>query len=291
MSQDTPIFAYFTGNGADGLHLAASSDGLNWTPLNDGQPILAPTDGLMRDPYLYRGPRGRFHLIWTTHWDSEDIGYAWSDDLIHWSKQRRLPIMQGIGGVCNCWAPEMVYDPEKDEFLIFWASTVEGTFTETAGETENNYNHRLWCTTTRNFESFSPADIFYNPGFNVIDATHVSGPDGQHCLIIKDETLKPVRKHLFVAEAPRLRGPYGKPGPAISHSWTEGPAVLERDGEITVFFDCYTKGHYGAVRTRDLHRWEDISDLISMPEGARHGSFCRVPDDLLEALKAHYRSA
>ncbi len=47
------LFAYFTGNGEDGLHLAASRDGLKWERLNGGQSYLAPAVGhakLMRAP-------------------------------------------------------------------------------------------------------------------------------------------------------------------------------------------------------------------------------------------------
>src|SRR5581483_9783644 len=47
------LFTYFTKNGEDGLHLAASADGYHWDKLNDGKSYLAPRVGrskLMRDP-------------------------------------------------------------------------------------------------------------------------------------------------------------------------------------------------------------------------------------------------
>ena len=49
------LFSYFTTDSRDGLHLAYSYDGLQWTPLNNGKSYLTPTvgnDKLMRDPSI-----------------------------------------------------------------------------------------------------------------------------------------------------------------------------------------------------------------------------------------------
>ena len=63
------LFAYFTNNGEDGLHLMHSRDGLQWSALNGGKSYLTPTVGsqkLMRDPCILQGPDGVFHMVWTT---------------------------------------------------------------------------------------------------------------------------------------------------------------------------------------------------------------------------------
>jgi hypothetical protein len=64
------LFAYFVGNGEDGLHLASSDDGLTWNALRGGASFLTPTVGskLMRDPCVVLGPDGVFHMVWTTGW-------------------------------------------------------------------------------------------------------------------------------------------------------------------------------------------------------------------------------
>src|SRR4051812_44028150 len=65
------LFTYFTKNGEDGLHLAASVDGYKWDKLNDGKSYLAPKVGkskLMRDPSVARGPDGTYHMVWTSGW-------------------------------------------------------------------------------------------------------------------------------------------------------------------------------------------------------------------------------
>ena len=106
------LFAYCKGNGQDGLHLATSPDGLQWTALYQDKSFLMPTvskDKLMRYPYLIRGHDGRFHLVWTTSWHQRGIGYAASKDLIHWGKQQAISVMTQEATAKNCWAPGMRY--------------------------------------------------------------------------------------------------------------------------------------------------------------------------------------
>jgi hypothetical protein len=40
----------------------------------------------------------------------------------------------------------------------------------------------------------------------------------------------------------------------------------------------------GAIRSKDLKNWEDISDKISFPEGTRHGTVLKVDMSVLEKL-------
>ncbi len=90
------LFSYFINDSRDGLHLAYSYDGLNWTALNGGKSYLTPAvgkDKLMRDPSICQAPDGTFHMVWTSSWTDRIIGYASSRDLIHWSEQRAIPVM------------------------------------------------------------------------------------------------------------------------------------------------------------------------------------------------------
>src|ERR1043165_4757314 len=49
------------------LHLAVSTDGLNWTPLNQNQPVATPTAGTqgLRDPFILRKQDGTFVVLAT----------------------------------------------------------------------------------------------------------------------------------------------------------------------------------------------------------------------------------
>jgi hypothetical protein len=288
------VFTYFTKNGEDGLHLAASADGYRWEKLNDGRSYLAPQVGtakLMRDPCVVRGPDGTFHMVWTSGWNENNIGYASSRDLITWSAQRAIPVMAHEPTVLNTWAPEVVYDRTRQEFLIFWASTIPGRFPQTSGSSEEKYNHRIYATTTKNWVTFTPTSLFYDPGFSVIDATFVDTDEGRR-LIVKDETRYPPRKYLQIAGVADTRGPFtGLSAPFTPAGvWVEGPTAIRIGDEYLVYFDAYITKHYGAMRSRDLRTWEDVSAKMQFPDEdtpvrMRHGTVIAVSSEILAGLR------
>lgn len=281
------LFTYFINNGEDGLHLAWSHDGLKWAALGEGRSYLIPAVGeskLMRDPCVTRGPDGTYHMVWTTSWGGKTIGYASTKDFIHWTEQRALPVMADEPTVLNCWAPEIVWDPGREQFLIFWASTIPGRFSVTEGSGDGKYNHRIYCTTTKDFVKFEPTRLFYDPGFNVIDATLMATEEGHWRIIVKDETLKPVRKHLRTASGDNPEGPFAELSPAFTRDWVEGPTALRVGNDYVVYFDCYRDHKYGAMRTRDWKTWEDVTTQLAMPTGMRHGTAIPVADKLVTEL-------
>jgi hypothetical protein len=281
------LFSSFRNNG-DGLHLAWSTDGLKWIALADDRVLLQPTigGGLMRDPCILQGPDGVFHMVWTSAWYERVIGYASSKDLIHWSEQIAIPVMEHEPTARNCWAPELVYDAAKRQFIIFWATTIPGRFPETDAFGDNGLNHRMYCTTTRDFKTFTPARLFFDPGFSVIDATMIRAGGKVH-LIFKDETLKPVKKHLRVASGDSIEGPFRELSAPFTPSWAEGPTVLNTGGQYFVYYDMYIARTYGAMKSGDLKQWEDVSGQLSLPKGTKHGTVFAVNREVLTALLNH----
>ena len=282
-AKDPILFSFFRNNGEDGLYLAASHDGLKWRVLNQNQPLLQPKVGenkLMRDPSILRGPDGTFHMVWTTSWTGLTLGYASSKDLKHWSEQKVIPVELEAS---NSWAPELFFD--AGQYWIVWASTVKGKFPETAGQGNRDYNHRLYAIHTRDFVTYTKPELFYDPGFQVIDGA-VLRFGKRYAMIAKNETLKPEAKYLFVAFADSMGGPWSKAGPAISgKEWAEGPAPVKVGGYWYVYFDKYRDHRYGVIRSKDLVRWEDLSGQLSFPEGARHGTAFTVPGSVLRGLQ------
>jgi signal transduction histidine kinase len=282
------LFAYHSGNGEDGLHLAWSADGYSWEALNKGQSFLKPQIGdskTMRDPFLLRGPNGTFHLFWTIGHSSNTIGYASSTNLIDWSAQHGLPVMVNEPATLNCWAPEAFWDEAHGQFVLFWASTVTNRFTATAGQTEGGYNHRFFCARTRDFKTFTPSAVFYNPNFSATDATLVPAQN-RFYLIFKDETAKPPRKQLRLAIGEHAEGPFGAAGPPFSREKVEGPACLGLGADYVVYFHDYQADRYGALKTRDFLEWEDVSSRLSMPSGMRHGIAMEISSSILGRLRA-----
>ncbi|MDO8539454.1 MAG: glycoside hydrolase family 43 protein [Opitutaceae bacterium] len=289
------LFTYFTKNGEDGLHLAWSSDGYTWERLNQGKSYLTPKVGksrLMRDPCVVRAPDGTFHLVWTSGWNENNIGYASTKDFLSWSAQKEIPVMAHESKVRNCWAPEIAYDEAREEFILFWASTIPGRFPETAGASESAYNYRMYFTTTKDFAAFAPTKLFYDPGFSVIDATFLHA-DGRHYLILKDETVNPPKKHLRIASADDLRGPFGALSAPFTPAglWVEGPTVAKVGGYHVVYFDAYKTGRYGVMRSRDLKTWEDITTKLKLPDEhtsvrMRHGTVIEVASEIVARLRS-----
>ena len=212
------LFSYFMGNGEDGLHLAYSFDGYKWTALNQNKSLLKPEvgqDKLMRDPCIIQGPDGIFHMVWTVSWKEKGIGYANSKDLINWSQQKFIPVMEHEKDARNCWAPEVYYDQKSEQYIIFWSTTIPGRFPESENKGDENYNHRMYYVSTRNFEEFSETKLFYNQGFNVIDGTLIENK-GEYILFLKDETRNPPEKNIRIARSKELTQNYGKASEPIT---------------------------------------------------------------------------
>jgi beta-galactosidase len=283
------LFSYFVDNGQDGLHLAYSTDGLKWTPLNNGKSFLAPTvgkDKLMRDPFVLQGKDGLYHMVWTSGWWDKQIGYASSPDLIHWSEQKGIPVMEHELTAKNSWAPEMVYDPESGEYIIFWATTIPGRHSDVASsEREKGLNHRMYCTRTKDFQSFSPTELFFNPDFSVIDAT-IFPKKNKFYMFLKNENPNPPEKNIRITIVDKASGPYPVKvsEPITGKYWAEGPTALQVGKYVYVYFDKYTEHKYGALRTKNMKDWEDVSDQVSFPQGVRHGTTFAVSGKVLKML-------
>ena len=276
------LFTSFRRNGEDSLHLTWSRDGRQWTDL--GRAFLKPQAGkskLMRDPCLRRGADGTFHMVWTTGWWERGFGYAHSHDLIHWSEQRYVEIMAHEPKAKNVWAPELFWDDAKRQWIILWATTIPGRFPET--DKLGDHNHRMYATTTRDFQAFTKARLFFEPGFNVIDATLLKRGDGDYVMVLKDE--RKGHKTLRLAHARQAEGPYGDVSGPFTSDWVEGPSAIRIGGEWLVYFDHYARPHYyGAVRTRDFTTWADASKQMRFPRGHRHGTVVAIPQATLDGL-------
>lgn len=310
---DFYIFAFFRDPkfnkaGDFGLYLATSRDGYTWEPANADRPLFNPVAGNskgMRDPCVARAPDGVFHCVWT--WETGDrraIGYARSRDLITWTGIRSLQVMPTTVELDYCWAPEIVYEPGPDHWVLAWSCAIKGLNQETAGQAD--FDHRMYYATTKDFKALSPYQTLLDPGHASIDPAWLHLPDdwasrglvrpegtesifdvpaagpatptdpGRWLLFFKDERHKPERKQIRVARGLSPRGPWGTPSATITSHWVEAPSVQIIDNRIVVYYDEYREGRYGAVRSADLFNWDDVRASMSFPALARHGSVIRV---------------
>jgi beta-xylosidase len=289
-NKENYLFSSFRGNGEDGLHLAYSHDGLKWTALNNDKSFIKPEVGtkLMRDPCICRGPDGSFHMVWTSGWWDKGIGIAHSKDLIQWSEQKWLGVMEHEPTALNCWAPEIFYDSKSKKYMLFWSTTIPGRFPETEkfGDTANNQklNHRIYYVMTEDFKTYTKAGLLYDNGFNVIDATIVRDGD-RYVMFVKDETKQPVaKKNIRIAFSDKLEGPYSHASEPISPDWVEGPSAIKIADTWYLYYDAYRRHRYKGVKSKDLQNWESITDKLVFPRGTRHGTVLKVSDDILKML-------
>lgn len=279
------VFASFRGNGESGLRLALSRDGLDWKSVGYDRSLLKPEVGgkLMRDPCVIMGPDGRFHMVWTSSWEDRGIGIAHSDNLIDWSEQAFIPVMAHEPAAKNAWAPEIFWDNKTQKYYIFWSSTIPGKFPETAATADKGWNHRIYFTSTTDFTTYADTQLFFEPGFNVIDATIVANGASYH-MIVKEETRYPPAKNLRVSTAASLGGPWKTRGAAFTPAglWVEGPSVLKVGERHIVYYDAYTEHRYGAMSTVDFADWR--LEKPHFPRGMRHGTALQVPRSVYNAL-------
>jgi hypothetical protein len=276
------LFTSFHEPANEGLRMLYSKDGYKWNDLDTV--LLHPETGrqkVMRDPSMVQGPDGLFHLVWTSSWQGDKgFGYSSSKDLIHWSTQQFIPVMEKEPATVNVWAPELFYDDEKRQFLIIWASCIPARF-ERGIEADSN-NHRMYITTTADFKTFTPARLFFDPGFSVIDAVIVKRASKDYVLVLKDNTRP--NRNMKVAFAEHAEGPYKNVSASFTSSFTEGPSVVKVKDNWLVYFDAYQQKTYDAVSTKDFISFTGISRQIHIPSGHKHGTIVPVSRKVLKQL-------
>lgn len=272
------LFTYFKED-AEKAFIAESEDGLCWRERNGGEPVFTASvgTGQLRDPFLYQDDAGAFHLLWTDGWRSRSIGYARSNDLIQWEEEKLIPLMAHLPETQNTWAPELFYDTAAGGCRIVWSSTVG----------DGPRNHRIWSSVTRDFQTFTEAKLFFDPGYNVIDAC-ITDLGDRYFMLFKDErgenrkdtAYKAIRSAVFGKEGgdrPEMR----EISELLTPPLTEGPTLyaIDRDGarEWIMLVDGFQEHYYTAFRSRDLSVWAKADD-VKLPKGIRHGAVLRLKD-------------
>jgi len=272
------LFATFKEPEQDGLHFAFSYDGYHWSNI-PGLFLKAHVGEkpIMRDPSICRGPDGSWHLVWTSAWRGNNgFGYAHSKDLVHWSEQKFIPVMAHEPTVTNVWAPELFYDNTANRFIICWASTIPGRFPDYLEPHDNN--HRMYYTTTREFNTFAPTRLFLDPDFSVIDCQILKAAD-RYVLLLKDNTRP--QRNLRVAFGNAPLGPWRDISSNLTAPFTEGPCGLKIGEDWLIYYEAYQAKHYCGMKTRDFKSFSDVTSEMTFPSGLKHGTaFAATKKDL-----------
>ena len=182
------------------IYFSVSKDGLQWTALNDNQPILYSTvgDEGVRDPYIIRSPEGdKFYLIGTDlDIHHERYGGDWgkmgsqgsnalviweSADLINWSECRMVEVADSIGAGC-AWAPAAVFDEVTGEYLVFWSSNLTRLGMDGKGY--------IFVSKTRDFVTFTEPELYSDPAIDTIDADiYKNDATGTYYRLLKQQAI------------------------------------------------------------------------------------------------------
>ena len=145
------LFTYFNSNAPEDEQIcyAISDDGYNYTPLNQGLPVISSdTIALtqcVRDPHILRCEDGKtFYMVCTDMrsqlgWSSNrGIVLLKSTDLIHWQHSTvNFPTRytKTWKNVIRVWAPETIYDRQAGKYMVFYSlrtsdpgSTIKNVF-------------------------------------------------------------------------------------------------------------------------------------------------------------------
>jgi hypothetical protein len=295
------LFSYMTGEGtANGeqvyFALSQGNDPTRWRQLNGGQPVLTSNVGTRgaRDPFIIRSPQGdRFYQIATDlriygngNWDaaqrtgSKSIVVWESTDLVSWSAPRLVRISPDTAG--NTWAPEAYYDESLGQYVVYWASKLYAT--SDPNHTGNSYNRMMYAT-TRDFSTFSAAQVWVDKGYSTIDSTLIKH-NGTYYRYTKDErsASESACGKFILAERSStiLNGSYSFVAECIgrgSISQGEGPLVFKSNTEQRwyMYVDEYGGRGYIPFTTTDLStgQWAVVSGY-TMPGRPRHGTVLPV---------------
>ena len=322
---DKYLFVNFVGKDNSGdldnekIYFSVSSDAINWSILNGGEPVLESTLGTLgvRDPHIVRSPEDdKFYIVATDllinktrDWNaaqyraSKSIMIWESEDLVNWSEQREYAIGDDIVlengekpfNVGCVWAPESIWDEERGQYMVFWASMVcpekpEGYDDMTSAEQktalESNSKQRIYRSYTSDFITFSTPELYIERDNHVIDTT-ILEQDGIYYRYSKDETTKRVGCEYSAS----LDGPWYVTDMGIGSC--EGPTAFKFNHENRwgLFVDSLGGGWegYGLFAADNLYSDSyELNETTTDAGVIRHGSILPITNEEYDALIKAY---
>lgn len=313
------LFSYFAGEAtSDGeqiyFGLSRGNDPLHYQDLNTNKPVLTSSVGTggVRDPFIVKHPtNGKYYQIATDlkiygngNWDaSQRTGsrnlVVWeSTDLVNWSAPKLELVSPPTAG--NTWAPEAYWDSSLNAFVVFWASKI---YAESDPNHTGSTHNRMMYTTTTDFDTFTPAQVWLDPGYSVIDST-VAKDGSTYYRFTKDErsntTSTPCGKFVFSERSTSLTatswtgittciGKTTATNPGLSAG--EGPTIFRSNtgDKWYLFIDEFGGQGYVPFEATSLSAatWVKSADF-DMPTRPRHGTVLPITYAAYTALLAAY---
>ncbi len=300
------LFVHFIGDEQDAtkeqIYFSLSTDGTNWNTLNDEKPVLESTIGEkgVRDPFIIRKQDDsgfviiatdlsiyNIHGDWTASQEegSKDI-IIWESDgntLAKWKEPRNVTV--GVENAGCVWAPEAVWDKEKNAYMVFWASKTSF----------DGYNvQRVYRSYTEDFVTFTPAEVYIERVNSMIDTTiYYNEANETYYRFTKDEG----NKWVFMEQGKSLSGAfemvstYSIDGKHYSETENvEGPTVYKINGEDKwcLLLDQW---NYKPFETDDITKgaFTTAGEFNFNGVKFRHGSVIPITQTEYDALAEAYK--
>lgn len=292
------LFTYFTGNSPEQEQIcyAISYDGYNYTPLNNGKPIIASdTISLkkgVRDPHILRGEDGYFYMVVTDMrssqgWSSNrGMVLMRSKDMVKW-EHHTVHFPEKYAGtmfanVVRVWAPQTIYDKAAKKYMVYFSILTE--------DGSCPYDKVYWAYANKDFSDLEgEPKLLFDFKSAAIDTDIVEDEDGVYHIFFKTEggRKKGIRQYVTkdlhdTAAWELLPGNCEDTQKAV-----EGGGVFRLiGGDWVLMYDCYMNGHYQFCTSPDLKKFTFKQD--TQTKGAftpRHGTVMPITKKELKRLQ------
>lgn len=325
------LMTYFS-DSDHSLHFALSRDGYIFTALNDNKPVisgdtLSDQHGI-RDPHIYRGPDGSFYLVMTdlhifgkengfreTTWERGDE-YGWgnnrgivmmrSDDLINWTHNEvRLDSVfaDELSEIGCAWAPQTVYDPEKDAMMVYFTLRKRGEHLDGGNPTDKK-TRLFYAYANPEFTGLAtrPELLYTYPDstIQVLDADIVPTPDGRYAMTyVAQENPGGIK----IAFSDSINTGYDYlPDQIDSEAGScEAPNIWKRIGEDkwVLMYDIFSirPHNFGFMETTDFKTFTPLGRFNEGPmkttnfSSPKHGAVIQITASEADRLEKHWPSS
>lgn len=307
---DGYLFAYFEGSSdpaeQEQLRFAVSADAVNWSALNNNQPIIASSlisqTGGIRDPYLMRGQNGDFYLVATdmntvkNGWDNNPgIIMMKSDNLIDWQHSiidlaKLYP--KKFKNVKWVWAPQIIYDAKEKKYLVY--------FTVRYHDDAKLDFYAAYAN--KDFSGFEKEpQLMFSPKYGGIDGDIIY-KDGLYHFFFKGNTKdadgKEIKNGIQQATSKSLKGPWVEDfkyvdAYADTSTVVEGSSIfkLNDTDEYILMYDLYSDGRYEFQRSNDLFTFTPKPESFNKNFHPRHGSIISISKEEARHLNEKWGGA
>ncbi len=293
------LFTYFTGNAIEQEQIcyALSNDGWNYTPLNEGHPIISSdTIALkkaVRDPHILRGNDGWFYQVvtdmassqgWSSNrgmvlMRSRDL-IKWEHHTIHFPERYKGSMFEHVTRV---WAPQTIFDKEAGKYMVYFSILTD--------DGSCPYDKVFYAYANDNFSNLEgEPQVLFDVKNASIDTDIVCDDEGTYHVFFKTEGQRQKGIRQFVTKS--LHN---------SDQWTlldgfcqdtreavEGSGVFRLfDGTWVLMYDCYMNGHYQFCKSSDLKSFQAVQNTKTHGKFTpRHGTVIAITQKELDLLKA-----